>query len=1182
MIQKIKNILILSVALICISNVTELSAQALKRSELYKINQVPPNAASLGKFGEHPVGFYTGTPSINIPIYELNIGRIKLPIGLSYHAGGIKVEEMASSVGLGWALNSGGVITRSIKGMPDEITPPGGMSFLTTNVTVDSMLNKINNSSQGPAVNTMLKSIVGSHLDAQADIFYFNFGSFSGKFMYDQKQAKFLSIPYTKLKIEFNYQSESLSSFTITDENGLVYSFGDQEFSTRGENQSLTTANSWYLTSIFDPASNVYVTFNYETFNVTYATLSTDVHYKGLAFQASAESKQDTYHTLKRLKNIISNQGQILFNYALSRCDVLGDLGLTSIKVLNTDNNVTKDIRLNYDYFYAPGYNAGNLNCNNSLDALNRRLKLLSVDEYPSIGSSSTPLSHRIDYSDITLPSRLSRSQDHWGYFNGQPNLYLYPPLNFSGPYTNEQLPGGNREASPSSSQAGIIQKLTYPTGGYTTFEFENNTSNSLNAPMPSKADGVSLAIESNYSEINFTLLSTCSTSNGSYVTLSKSGLETIEVPSGFPGIVAQIKLVNTDTNVEDILFQLGGDKDVGSMEPNTFLLPNGNYKLILDCTTNPYSSSYAIFQATMIWPECYNLAEVENTNKNVGGLRIYKIKNFDSNNTIIGTKTYKYNKEDNPLLTSGESHFYPTYIRGIGYTENLNAQTILPCIKRYAQSTYPLVSENGKGVGYSNVIELNGEDDSNGYTQYKYTNFSQYDDEQHSDYEVSEPVSFQWLRGLELEKKIFKKNGSQNELVYSMNSEYNTDLIVRKTVKGIRGVYMYDGSPVEMPGEDMSFLGAVYAGWEEYPTYSDFVHLKKTTEKTYTGTSFVENIKTYTYNDRNLMPSIIETRSSDGKIMASVIKYPTDYTVTGATNLKSTSIRNLLELNFISPVIEEFTYKTLANESKLLTAANYYSYRSDLPLVDTVFSLNLPSSPILNYQGIQANATTFSKNTNYRPEIIFEKYNTAFINNNLVQQKRFAGQSESIIWDYAAAYPIAKALNAVYEDIAYTSFEAEGKGNWNYTGVPILSTAASGNKVYQLTSGSMNKSGLTSGRKYIVSYKTQNATPFAISGTVGSAVSGTLTNGWYHFTHQVTGVTSVQLSGSGIIDDVQLFPADAQMTTYTYTPLLGMTSMTDAKGLTTYYEYDEFQRLKSIKDQNLNVIKSYTYHYKP
>jgi YD repeat-containing protein len=54
----------------------------------------------------------------------------------------------------------------------------------------------------------------------------------------------------------------------------------------------------------------------------------------------------------------------------------------------------------------------------------------------------------------------------------------------------------------------------------------------------------------------------------------------------------------------------------------------------------------------------------------------------------------------------------------------------------------------------------------------------------------------------------------------------------------------------------------------------------------------------------------------------------------------------------------------------------------------------------------------------------------------------------------------------------------------------------------------------------------------------------------------------------------------DAQMTTYTYDPVVGITSTTDAKNMTTYYEYDSFQRLMHIRDKDRNIIKSFCYNY--
>ena len=87
----------------------------------YRLIMPPaPNTASLGKYVENPVGYYTGVPNISIPLYEIKEKNFSLPISLSYHAGGIKVEDVSSNVGLGWVLNAGGVITRVVKDIPDD------------------------------------------------------------------------------------------------------------------------------------------------------------------------------------------------------------------------------------------------------------------------------------------------------------------------------------------------------------------------------------------------------------------------------------------------------------------------------------------------------------------------------------------------------------------------------------------------------------------------------------------------------------------------------------------------------------------------------------------------------------------------------------------------------------------------------------------------------------------------------------------------------------------------------------------------------------------------------------------------------------------------------------------------------------------------------------------------------
>lgn len=54
----------------------------------------------------------------------------------------------------------------------------------------------------------------------------------------------------------------------------------------------------------------------------------------------------------------------------------------------------------------------------------------------------------------------------------------------------------------------------------------------------------------------------------------------------------------------------------------------------------------------------------------------------------------------------------------------------------------------------------------------------------------------------------------------------------------------------------------------------------------------------------------------------------------------------------------------------------------------------------------------------------------------------------------------------------------------------------------------------------------------------------------------------------------------NAQVTTFTYKPLVGITSKTNPNGVTTYYEYDTFNRLKFTKDKNGKIIQSFEYNY--
>ena len=63
-------------------------------------------------------------------------------------------------------------------------------------------------------------------------------------------------------------------------------------------------------------------------------------------------------------------------------------------------------------------------------------------------------------------------------------------------------------------------------------------------------------------------------------------------------------------------------------------------------------------------------------------------------------------------------------------------------------------------------------------------------------------------------------------------------------------------------------------------------------------------------------------------------------------------------------------------------------------------------------------------------------------------------------------------------------------------------------------------------------------------------------------------------------IDDVRVYPKDASITTYGYYPLIGLRSATNERGVTESYRYDDFSRLVSVMDNDMNVVKEYDYFY--
>ena len=263
-----------------------------------RTNVIPPSptAAAFAEYIENPVGYYTGTPQIGIPLWQVPLKDFSLPIGLSYHAGGVKVSEEASCVGLNWSLQTGGVITRAVKDKPDDqhvincmdswVFLPGesqpqmddftfcGYGLIhAKNAPANNYFDGLTsydidlsayNGPYGPFNPThssrLLKKFYGINtfepfgnnvlfdnlymlpmVDKEPDIFYFNFAGYSGKFVFDVSGTvpEIVTVPHQDLTITYTLgTNQSIDAFTVVDNKGVSYTFSTRETTTQTTNST--------------------------------------------------------------------------------------------------------------------------------------------------------------------------------------------------------------------------------------------------------------------------------------------------------------------------------------------------------------------------------------------------------------------------------------------------------------------------------------------------------------------------------------------------------------------------------------------------------------------------------------------------------------------------------------------------------------------------------------------------------------------------------------------------------------------------------------------------------------------------------------------------------------------------------------------------------------------------------
>src|SRR4030095_2779366 len=209
-----------------------------------------PEASGMTRYGNYEMSLFNGTPAISIPIYEIKVGELKVPIAINYHASGIKVNEIASRVGLGWDLQAGGAITRKIMGgKADEAVDYGYFSATSTSENRVKSGTEINPFTQ--AGLDYLNNVEKKIYDVEPDLFSYSFPGHSGKFLFNQKNnfTPFY-IPYAPIAVSFTPSNNHPFGFQIKDESGIAYKFDSTEWTNTISSNSVYATSSWMLTDV--------------------------------------------------------------------------------------------------------------------------------------------------------------------------------------------------------------------------------------------------------------------------------------------------------------------------------------------------------------------------------------------------------------------------------------------------------------------------------------------------------------------------------------------------------------------------------------------------------------------------------------------------------------------------------------------------------------------------------------------------------------------------------------------------------------------------------------------------------------------------------------------------------------------------------------------------------------------
>jgi len=1089
-----------------------------------------PEATAFRKYGECQVSEYTGSPNISLPIYTLNYKDIEIPITLTYDASGIKVDQDASWVGLGWNLMVGGCINYVSAGTVDPRT------LRTTTSAWEQFASQGNGDINSFASNLTKNNDIDQALwddlrygYGETDYFSANFLGQSLLFIYDRPtgQYKIVGVGSDVYKIEdinnCSYSNIDDAHLKITDGDGTQYFFIPGE-RTSGVSFQSSYTSTWYLHEIItSEGSSVSFAYSpittiswrvllYEQYDFVTETevIAVGEHsgamtgYPGHGYNASLTSS--AYDVNARYLSSITTPSEVITFTLGSRVDLSGAKKLEKITVKSKLSNQTlKECRFNYSYF-AVSTVGGEMLTNqrgtfNYTDDIGKRLKLTSIDEY----AGDITLKTSFEYNEsIKLPLKTSAAKDFWGYFNNQENyvngrLTLLPTPRFllsdNESYLTDEIrlyQGANRYCNSSSVQAAVLQKIIYPTKGYTKYVFEPHQFNSPTkypdkGAYPGNHQVRSLHVNGNNSgtnQANHSQIDLSGNANGIITVTFNGKLSTLRAND------AKVQVIPMNPNIGSIQtfdLSLASSYDIAHSSYFTstmpISLPSNSYMFTVNCPKLGSNYSVSASIDLMVSPP-------SDATSIGGGLRIKRIENYDHDNALLDSTAYHYLDADGkctgkllqPMLLYEKKEILRIvreYPSSNGHEINRNGISKFD-VFRLKQSSSAMTAfaqaMSGGTVGYSSVTK------------------ETYDAKGHklgsiiSTFQCTAPMKY-------FDKYYYGINNNGSLLSQTVKGEDNN--ILRKIENVYGQVASSLGHILLMEDRVITNSETVYNAWDfpryhfwHFPFKYTWNRLMKTTTTTYDGSKTQVETTSYDYNTTNHRVKKETSNSSEGISYVTEYKYPCDFPSTSPYSLMCNSTYFMQY-----PVIEQSLSTIEGGQTKLVRKRkdNYSAYTNKYRDTNSNGKVFLPSSTSFSLSGGSLESRLSYVYNDKCDRISITKDNT---------------EKVTYLWAYNYMYPVAEIKGATYSDLT----------SW----------------------------GLTSSINSLAT-KTTTADVSSLLATIRSSLAS----------------------------------RPVLMTSYTYDPSVGITGMTAPNGTKTTYVYDSFGRLSTVKNHDGTIIQSYSYNYK-